>query len=126
MFELTYTLRDHGWATVQFGNGELTFSVRASYLGDPLGDLALAARGLIRGLPKVTFGFIQEPGSHRFEATRQGDDVFIEAFRLTLLFPSDAERGESVFLATCSLRSFVDTVITCLRSVLEELGEDEY
>ena len=126
MFKLTYTLRDHGWAVAEISNGEAAFSISASYMGDPLGDLARATRGLICGLPQVTFDFIQEPGFHCFEVTRQGDDVFVEAFRLTGLFPSGAEAGESVFLATCSLISFVDAVITCLSSVLEEVGEEEY
>jgi hypothetical protein len=126
MFELTYTLRDHGWANAEFSNGEAAYSVRASYLGDALGDLAKAARGLMRGLPEVTFSFIEEPGQHRFVVRRSGDDVLIEAFRLPGMFATSVERGESIFLATCSLRLFVDTIITCLRSVLNECGEDEY
>ena len=59
MFELTYTLRNHGWSTATYGIGEVSFTVNASCLGDPLGDLARAARGLLRGLPEVSFGLIQ-------------------------------------------------------------------
>ena len=126
MFDLTYTLRDHGWATATYGNGEVSFAVNASYLGDPLGDLARAARGLLRGLPQVTFGFIQEPGEHRLVLSRRNDEAEVRAYRLPEMFASGVERGELVLVAPCTVRSFTNTAINCLRHVLDEHGEEEY
>ena len=63
MLRLEYTLHEHGWADASIGNGETVIEFEVSYLSDALGDLARAARGILRGLPSAAVGFQQEPGS---------------------------------------------------------------
>jgi hypothetical protein len=126
MFALTYKLDDNGWATAAVSNGDATISVLASYLTDALGDLARAARGLLRGQAEVTFSFVEEPGQHRFVITRRADDLDIKIFHLPRAFASGVEGGRLVFSATSDVRSFANSAINCLRNVLDEVGETEY
>jgi hypothetical protein len=90
-----------------------------------LGDLARAARGILRGLPQATFSFRQEPGGHRVVVARRDEGVTVNvyAFRDT---SSRARDGDLVLSAECSLGEFATACINCLRHVLDEHGEEGY
>jgi hypothetical protein len=125
MLRLSYILQQHGWATASISDGDAAIEADVSYLGDGLGDLARAARGILRGLPEATFSFQQEPGEHRFVVSREDDRVRIAVYRFAETF-SRARLGEPVIIAECSLREFATECINCLRRVLDEHGEEGY
>src|SRR4051812_41879340 len=114
MFLLSYTLEDHGWATASFGNGESTIQTDVSYLSDALGDLARAARGILRGLPQATFSLQREPGEHRIVFTRRDDHVTVNVYAYPDTF-SGSEYGDLLLTAECPVRTFATACINCLR-----------
>ena len=125
MLRLSYILHEHGWATASISDGEATVETDVSYLSDALGDLARAARGILRGMPEAAFRFQQEPGEHRFVVSREDDGVRVTVYRLSDTF-SRARTGEPVMVAECSLCEFATECINCLRRVLDEHGEAGY
>jgi hypothetical protein len=125
MLRLSYILHQHGWATASISDGESTVESDVSYLSDALGDLARAARGILRGLPEATFSLQQEPGEHRFVVTREGERVRVEVYRFADTF-ARSKRGDLVLTAECSLREFATECTNCLRRVLDEHGEAGY
>lgn len=125
MLSLSYTLNEHGWATASIGNGDITIDLGVSFLSDGLGDLARAARGILRGLPEASFSLMQEPGEHRFLVSRQGDRVRVNAYRFSDTF-SRRQQGDLVLTAECSVREFATASINCLRRVLDVHGEAGY
>ncbi len=125
MLRLSYILQQHGWATASISNGDTAVETDVTYLSDGLGDLARAARGILRGLPEATFSFQQEPGEHRFVLSREDDHVRLAVYRFAESF-SRARAGEPVLVAECGLREFATECINCLRRVLDEHGEEGY
>src|SRR5262245_11319228 len=81
MLRLTYILHKHGCAMASIGDGEATIEMDVSFLGDGLGELARAARGILRGLPETRIRFQQEPGEYRFAVSRQDDRVRVTVQR---------------------------------------------
>lgn len=125
MLRLSYILQQHGWAAASISDGDATVETDVTYLSDALGDLARAARGILRGMPEVTFSFQQEPGEHRFVVSRHEDRVQLSVYRFPETF-SRSQQGELVMTAQCSLREFATECINCLRRVLDEHGEEGY
>jgi hypothetical protein len=125
MLRLSYILQEHGWAAASISDGDATVETDVSYLSDALGDLARAARGILRGMPEATFSFQQEPGEHRFVVSREDDGVRVVVYRFADTF-SRARAGEAIMVAKCSLREFATECINCLRRVLDEHGEAGY
>src|SRR5689334_20669693 len=125
MFQVTYTLGHHGWATASFGDGARDpVEVRVSHLGDALGDFARAVRGILRGLAETSFCFVEEPGSHVLVLKREDNVVRVDVYRSADTFGRG--RGEHLLAVTCGLRALATTCINCLRRVLDEHGEAEY
>ena len=125
MLQLSYTLHDHGWAVATIGNGDCAVEVSVSHLSDALGDLARAARGILRGLPEATFSFQQEPGEYRLIVVREDDRVRISVFRFPDTF-SRKQAGELLLEAECGVHDFATQCINCLRQILDEYGEEGY
>ena len=125
MLRLSSILHEHGWATASISDGDATVETDVSYLSDALGDLARAARGILRGMPETSFSFQQEPGEHRFVVSRQDDGVRVNVYRFADTF-SRAGTCEPVMVAKCSMREFATECINCLRRVLDEHGEAGY
>jgi len=125
MFRLSYILHKHGCASASIGDGDITVEMDVSYLSDALGDLARAARGILRGLPETTFSFQQEPGEHRVVVSRDDDHVRLSLYRFPDSF-SRTHRGELLLTAECTTRQFATECINCLRRVLNAHGEDGY
>jgi hypothetical protein len=125
MLQLSYILHEHGWATVVVGNGDNSIETEVSYLSDALGDLARAARGILRGLSEATVRLQQEPGEHRVLLTHDGNRVRAEVYRFDDTF-SRSTRGKPLLTAECTLRELATACINCLRHVLDEHGEAGY
>jgi hypothetical protein len=76
-----YSLEGAGWATATLACGDETISMTASYLHDPLRDMASAALALCRGAGEATVVFMDEPGEHQLVLRRLEDDVVqVEVF----------------------------------------------
>ena len=125
MFDLTYSLGNHGWATACASDGDRFVEMTVSYLGDGLGDFARAVRGLLRGLPEVTFGFVDELGEHRFVLSRVGERVRVTVYWFED-WGADLPHGRVVLTAECGVGELVTTCINCLRKVLDTHGEEGY
>jgi hypothetical protein len=125
MLRLSYTLHDHGWAVASITDGTTVVETDVSYLSDALGDLARAARGILRGLPETTFRFQQEPGEHRVIVSRDGDCVRLRVYRFRDTI-SLARDGDLLLDVERGLREFATACINCLRHVLDEHGETGY
>lgn len=125
MLRLSYIVHPHGWATASIGNGETTVETDVSCLSDALGNLARAARGILRGLPEATFSLQQEPGEHRVIVAREGGRVRVDVYKFADTF-SRSWRGDLVLSAECDVRDFATACINCLRRVLDEHGEAGY
>ena len=124
MFQLSYTLGEHGWATAAFGDGATEpVEVQVSYMSDALRDFARAVRSIVQGFPETSFRFVEEPGSHEFVLTREGSGVRVDVYRSANMFTG---RGERLLSATCGVRELTTTCVNCLRGVLDEHGEAEY
>jgi hypothetical protein len=126
MFDLTYSLDNHGCANFAVSNGEPSLQISASYLSDALGDFARAARGVLRGMLEVAFQFVCEPGQHRFVIARRDEDILIQIFYLPREFAVRLNKAELVLTAAADVRSFANVAINCLRRVLDEHGEEGY
>jgi hypothetical protein len=131
MFQLTYTLGEHGWADASFGDGVAQFDVRVSYVGDALLGFARGVRGILRGMAQTSFRFAEEPGSHVFVLTRIAaetggrEDVRVDVYTSDGMF--EAKVRERLLTTTCGgLRALATTCINCLRRTLDEHGEAEY
>jgi hypothetical protein len=86
MLHLSYILHEHGWASATFGDGATSIETPVSHLGDALGELASAARGILLGAPEMSFSFLDEPGEYRFRVTRHDERVVIRVERFGKLF----------------------------------------
>jgi hypothetical protein len=126
MLDLTYNLRDHGWATACVSNGDAFVEMTASYLSDALGDFARAVRGLMRGLPETTFSFLDEPGEHRIVLKRDGEAVHATVHWFEDDDGADLQHGRVVLTGECGIGELVTTTISCLRKVLDMHGEAGY
>ena len=123
-FKLTGT----GWAecTVKDEHSECTVS--ASYLGDALGDLVLAACAALRFLDRIGFCFEEEPGEYRWVITgaRLNEiELRIYEFRESWASKPD-DQGALVFSTKCLALNFAEAVHATASKLLAELGEAGY
>jgi len=125
MFDLTYNLENHGWATACASDGDRYVEMTAPYLGDALGDFARAVRGSMRGMPETTFSFLDEPGEHRTVLKRDGETVCVTVYWIEEDC-ANLQHGQVVLTAECSVGELATTTINCLRKVLDTHGETGY
>jgi hypothetical protein len=62
----SYQLQGHGWAECRLEIDDQHATLTASYLSDALGDLASATTAALRGHPRPTASFAEEPGEYRW------------------------------------------------------------
>jgi hypothetical protein len=125
MFTLTYTLHEHGSATVAVGDGETVITFAATFLSDALGDLARGARAILRGLPEVVVRLQDEPDEHQLRLVRVDNAVELTLLRFAETFSRRAD-GEPLLHTRCDLRTFATVCINCLRSVRDAHGLEGY
>lgn len=125
---LDYQITSLGWAKCGIGDGNTTCTISASYLGDALGDLVLAACAALRYFGRISFSFEEEPGEYRWviESPRLNEiGVRIYEFSESRGSKPDAE-GTLLFSTTCLPRSFAQAVHIAASRLLNELGESGY
>jgi len=126
MFHLSYILGEHGWATARFGDGHAEIQTSVSNLSDALGDMARAARYILKGATDASFSFMDEPGEHRFLISRREDRVEIRVYEFPEPFARTMNNAPIVLKAEASLRAFTNECINVLRHVLDAHGEAGY
>jgi hypothetical protein len=126
--ELTYDLRDTGWACASISDGSRRRDLFASYISDALGDMAKAAAMLLNGSRDESFCFQDEPGEHRFVLSRGDADLLtIRVLWFERCFSGRADRfGEEVFRCQCAILDFVGQVFAILHTILMEHGLEGY
>ena len=125
MLRLDYELHEHGWASASVGDGETTITFDVSYLSDAFGDLARAARAVLRGVPESKCAFEQEPGEHRLLFVRAGPVIRVTLERFHETF-SRIRRGEVLLATQSEPLQLAEEVLNCLFRVLVRHGEDDY
>jgi hypothetical protein len=129
-FSIEYELRGSGWAfgTIFYANQRVLFV--ASYLNDPLSELAFSAHHLFQGGDTAAVVFMNEPGEHHLIFTRISD---LEC-RFTLTWFNDNVSYGCNFLpgsvllmtGTVLIRSLADQVHALLTRLLELHGTTGY
>ena len=125
---ISYTLHNAGWATAEFSDAGQNRDMVASYLSDPLAEMAQAAICLLQDANSVKFSFDDEPGEHRCIVTKLPDaKVQIRVLWFEELWSGlPDERGKEVFSCCCSIAQFCGEVLSCLQSLLNEHGLEGY
>ncbi|HEX8209401.1 MAG TPA: hypothetical protein VF584_04360 [Longimicrobium sp.] len=124
---LRYDLHEHGWATVTLRKGSTNVSFPASYISDPLRDLALQTLALLRSEPVERVVFMEEPGQHDLRLERIGpEDVDVSVEWHEDHDRRACGRGKVVFRARTSVRRFAEQVSAELERLWSEHGADGY
>lgn len=121
---IDYRLAGAGWADCTVELGDAKCEVSASYLSDALGNLVLAAVGVLAGFHNVSFGFDEEPGEYRWAVTRVGNDqvsVSLLSFKQLWGNQPDSE-GELLLAGTLHPLQFGEAVLHAAGVVLERHG----
>ncbi len=129
-FLIDYELTVSGWARGTIGFGSHRVHVVASYLNDPLSELAFSAQHLFQGGDVAAVVFMNEPGEHHLVFTRMTD----EECRFTLTWFDDnishschaLSESELVMSGTVSIRCLIDQVCDLLERLLQHYGTVEY
>ena len=126
--DLQYTITGLGWAECSIKDQQSSCTVTASYLGDALGDLMLAACAGLRYFDRLGFSFAEEPGEYRWvlRAPRLNE---IE-LKIYEFFESNSnkpdEEGKLLFSTTCPPLTFARAVHSGAAQVLALHGEAGY
>ncbi len=127
--QIDYQLTGTGWAECHVRYGESECLLTASYLSDALGNLVLAAAGVLGGMPSVAVSFDEEPGENRWVIqiipSGGGLKLRILQFKGTWQYLPD-EQGRQLFAAVVPVREFGIAVRDAALRVLEAHGRDGY
>lgn len=125
---IDYRLSGTGWSdcivTAANGRCELT----ASYLSDALGNLVLAALGVISGFRTLSFGFDEEPGEYRWVIDAIDlNEIKLQVLAFDELWGSKPNSGgKLLFETTCRPIVFATAVEHAAATVLNVHGEEGY
>src|SRR5216684_621253 len=122
--EINYNLVGTGWAECTLRVGEAQVTVTASYLSDALDDLASAIAALLRGYPRPTASFDEEPGEYRwiFEPLPAGQ-VRIRILDFKQLWGNRPdEEGTQIFEAECRQRTLAGAMVSALQKLEQKHG----
>jgi hypothetical protein len=126
--QLVYQLDGPGWASVRVSDATSSLDMEASYLSDALGDMAMSALQLLRGVREASFSFQDEPGEHRWTLSRGEADllhvrIFWSKHNFNERFPG---RATEVFACDCAVLDFVGQVSYVLQTLLIDEGLEGY
>ena len=128
--EISYDLGEAGWATATVRSSEGKVDMIASYLNDPLRDLAEATLRLCAGVPEATVVFMDEPGEHHLVLSRSGDDRLAYEVRWFDDWASWArhppDRFSVVLRGEATVRRLRHQVVNVLWELDERLGPELY
>lgn len=125
--DFRYRLTGAGWAEASISGGEASATLRASYLGDALGDLLEAVGVLLEGATGARCSWEDEPGEYRWIFSRRGEDVHVQVlgFEDSYLRKPDAA-GTVVYESTLPLLGLAVAMADGAQAVLDEHGADGY
>ena len=102
----------------------------ASYINDPLRDLAEATLRLFAGAPEATVVFMDEPGEHHLVMSRDdGGNLTYEVrwFEDWASWGSQPpDRYTTVLRGDATIRRLRHQVVNVLRAIDETIGPDQY
>jgi hypothetical protein len=126
--DISYNLTGTGWAECTLRVDDASVTVTASYLSDALGDLASAATAFLRGHPRPTASFTEEPGEYRWILEPlSGGRVRIRILEFTQMWGRRPdEDGKQIFQAECRLRTFAGALVSELQRVEQVYGTAGY
>lgn len=139
MVDLTYTLREHGWATIRavLEGTELDFQV--SYMSSALEDLVSSVCAVANGQPVVRFALIDEPGEYCWTIRRDGDICNIEIVHLERMWITEhynsraragqkppEEEGAHVASLTCRATDLIAATDRMLKEIENRYPEAEF
>ena len=122
--QISYDLVGTCWAQCTIRADDASATVTASDLSDALEDLASAVSAALRGHPRATASFIEDPGEYRwiFEPLPEGKvSVRILYFKEMWRTRPD-EEGEVIFHAQCRLRTLAGAVLSELQRLESTCG----
>ncbi len=118
-FSVRYTLDGPGWAEAVVSDEHRSVRLTASYVHDSLADLASAALAVLKGAPKITVTFEDEPGELNlvYQALSEAGQTFVE-----VRLPGDWGRYTVVERFEVTRRAFAEATLEALEAVLDEHG----
>lgn len=132
-FEISYRLVGPGWAACDVTLGDRRASLTASYLSDPLGQLAAAIVMLWLGAPSARVSFCEEPGEYRwgFDWHRSPDghvtSLRIRIWEFDQLWGYQPEdQGTKLFDEVIDAKAVYDAVLAALDQVWARHGDQGY
>lgn len=125
---IEYRLLNAGWAECTVRVGSISQELSASYLSDALGNLVLAAVGVLAGLHCVATSFDEEPGEYRWVIERaSGADISLKVVAFDELWANKPNsEGKVLVETTCHPLLFGEAVHRAATAVLAEHGEAGY
>lgn len=122
---IEYRLLNAGWAECTLRVGDISRELSASYLSDALGNLVLAATGVLSGLQRVSTSFDEEPGEYRWVIERAtGVEISLKVLAFDQLWGNQPDsEGEVLVQTTCHPLIFGEAVLKAASAVLAEHGE---
>ena len=126
--EISYQLVGTGWSECTVHVGDAHAKASASYSSNALEDLVTAVAAALRGHPRPTASFAEEPGEYRwvFEPTPDGL-VTVRILEFQELWgdrPDD--EGKEIFSAQCRLRTFAGALLSELQRLERTHGLKGY
>lgn len=125
---IDYRITGLGWADCEIADESSTCTVSASYLGDALGNLVLAACAALRFFGRVSFSFEEEPGEYRWVITSPRlNEIELRIYEFAESWASKPDsEGRLLFATKCLPLTFAEAVQVTARKVLAEHGESGY
>jgi hypothetical protein len=122
-----YELTGAGWAEATVGIDGSIVRVTASYLSNALDDLLRAVVNVVRGIPKNSFSFLEEPGEYCWQLQCIGEDQL----SITITWYEDWQQlrelpGKVVFERSCRLRTFAGAVYDSSKRLIDHYGKQGY
>jgi hypothetical protein len=123
-----YHLTGLGWAKCTIKDETSECTVSASYLGDALGNLVLAACAALRYFDRISFCFEEEPGEYRWVIqSPRLNEIELKIFEFTESWASRPDaQGKLLFSTKCLPLTFAQAVHATTTKLLSELGESGY
>lgn len=128
-FQLSWELRDNGWATCRIRAGSAERQDFVSYCTDALSDLFCGISGLYGPLTVQRFSFDLEPAEARWVLRSRGTEVDASIYYFADMsesFDIPDENGDLVWHATQRRAVLAHSVLEAAQSVLHLHGEDGY
>ena len=125
---IDYSISGLGWAECRVQDESSSCTITASYLGDALGSLVLAACAALQYFDRIGFPFEEEPGEYRWvlRAPRLNElELRIYEFLESSGSKPDGE-GKLLFSTFCLPITFAQAVHVAAAKVLAQYGEAGY